>query len=171
MDRVDLDLYSNSLSELADDATRSLLETARQKQVEFVLDVDEIDVVVDRNLMIAVIRNLTGNALKFTDPGDRVMLSATTEGDKAIFSVADNGIGMKPEAVDALFHLDQHRSTTGTSGETGTGLGLLLCKEYVGMHGGEISVESTLGKGTTFRFSIPLQIAEQNTDPQQSAVA
>jgi PAS domain S-box-containing protein len=171
MDRVELDLYPNSLRELADDATRSLLETAKQKEVELVLDVDEIDVTVDRNLMIAVIRNLTGNALKFTSPGDQVTLSATTVDDTAVFSVADTGVGMKPEAVDALFHLDQHRSTTGTSGETGTGLGLLLCKEYVGMHGGQISVESTLGEGTTFRITLPLKSLTQDTAPQQSAVA
>jgi len=171
MNRVEIDLRTNKLNELADDATRSLLETAKQKEIEIVLDVDEIDVTVDRDLMIAVIRNLTGNALKFTDPGDRVTLSATTNGDTATLSVADTGIGMKPEAVDALFHLDQHRSTIGTSGETGTGLGLLLCKEYVDMHGGKISVESTLGEGTTFRIILPLQFGEQRSAPQQSEVA
>jgi len=134
-------------------------EGADNKNIELVVAVENYDVTVDRNSIVTVIRNLTDNALKFTEPGGRVTLSAAMDNDEVVFSVSDTGVGMKPQAVEGLFHLDSHNSTIGTGGETGTGLGLLLSKEYVVAHGGEIRIESAPGEGSTFSFTLPPRAA------------
>ncbi len=159
MNRTEYDFQPHHLRELADDGVRAVQEMAANKSIELVVAVENYDVTVDRNSIITVIRNLTSNALKFTEPGGRVTLSATLEDEGVVFSVSDTGVGMKPEAVDGLFHLDLHNSTTGTGGETGTGIGLLLSKEYVTAHGGEMRIDSTPGEGSTFSFTLPPRAA------------
>ncbi len=120
----------------------------------------------DRNLIETVIRNLIDNALKYVKNGDRVILSSEDQGTRIIISVRDTGVGMTREVSDNLFAIAKKRSSMpGTSGESGTGLGLILCKEFVGKNGGDIWVDSTLGKGSTFSFSLPkydLKGAAQN---------
>jgi signal transduction histidine kinase len=113
-----------------------------------------IAVNADRNMVMTVIRNLTSNAIKFTPDGGRVEVSAKVNGDTVTVAVKDSGVGIAPERIESLFDFVHNKSTPGTGGEAGTGLGLSLCRELIHRNGGEIGVESTPGKGSTFRFTL-----------------
>ncbi len=112
-------------------------------------------VFADANIINLVLRNLILNAVKFTESGGRIWITAKEEAKEIIVSVSDNGIGIKPEVRDLLFEKTSGYSTRGTANEKGTGLGLILCKEFVEKNGGRIWLESELGKGTTFYFTLP----------------
>jgi signal transduction histidine kinase len=114
----------------------------------------EIFVNADQSMITAVIRNLIGNAIKFTAAGN-VIVDASNENGFVKVSVSDTGIGILPEHADKIFRNDSFYTTRGTENERGTGLGLILCKEFVEKNGGGISVESTIGKGSRFVFTIP----------------
>ena len=113
-------------------------------------------VVVDANMIRTVFRNLVNNALKFTRPGGFVTIGLQVKETENVFSVKDSGIGIPEKVVNQVFRIDSKYTSAGTFGEKGSGLGLILCREFVARHGGEIWVESVEGVGSTFRFSIPL---------------
>jgi PAS domain S-box-containing protein len=120
---------------------------------------EEITVFADENMMRSVVQNLVSNALKFTPVGGSVVISARQSLKKSSLveiSVRDSGIGMSREDAAKLFRIDVVHTTKGTADETGTGLGLILCKELVEKNGGTIWVESEEGSGTTFTFTLPL---------------
>jgi two-component system, sensor histidine kinase and response regulator len=107
------------------------------------------------------LRNLTSNALKFTNEGGKVTISAKPFEEKFVqISVNDTGIGMDEATLDKIFRIDSKHSTKGTQGESGTGLGLLLCKEFAEKNDGSISVESIPEVGTTFKVLLPIGKAE-----------
>lgn len=110
---------------------------------------------VDRNMITTIVRNLVSNAIKFTNPGGEIRINLIDKGDNFELSVSDTGVGMSKEQMDKLFKVGENVSTLGTSGEKGSGLGLILCKEFVEKNGGTIRVESELGKGTTFYVTLP----------------
>ena len=114
-----------------------------------------IFVSADKAMVSSILRNLISNAIKFTKPGGEIIISTEQKLDKLIVSVSDNGVGIKPKAIKKLFRIDGNYSTIGTQNEKGTGLGLILCKSFIEKHGGEIWVESELGKGSKFCFTIP----------------
>ena len=109
----------------------------------------------DKKMVETTLRNLINNAIKFTDEEGTVSLKAENSGATVQVSVIDNGVGMAPEKLEKLFHIEEKTTTQGTVGETGTGLGLHLCKELVEKNGGEITIESAPGDGSTFRFTLP----------------
>ncbi|MFZ4592045.1 MAG: PAS domain S-box protein [Ignavibacteria bacterium] len=133
-------------------------EIAAKKEITISSDVqEELQVYADINMFEAAVRNLLSNALKFTSKGGSVTLSAnSTTDNKVEVSVKDTGIGMNKERMDGLFRLDVNTNRKGTEGEPSTGLGLHICKEFIEKNGGEITVESEEGKGTTFKFTVPL---------------
>jgi PAS domain S-box-containing protein len=112
-------------------------------------------VYADRNMINTVIRNLVSNAVKFTQTGGEITISISESPKSWEVKVKDTGIGMNKENLGKLFRIDTYHSTSGTSGETGTGLGLIICKEFVEKHDGKIKVESEEKKGSTFSFTIP----------------
>lgn len=112
-------------------------------------------VMADPNVLSLVLRNLVRNAMKFTESGGRIWVEALEKDNEIIVSVSDNGIGIKSEAKELLFKKTSGYSTRGTANEKGTGLGLILCKEFIEKSGGRIWLESELGKGTTFYFTLP----------------
>ncbi len=116
----------------------------------------DIQVYADKNMINTVIRNLLLNAVKFTRNGGRIILSAQNVGSIAEISVTDNGIGINEEHLTKLFTIDCNVVSYGTEGEQGTGLGLILCKEFVDKNAGAIRVESKLGVGSTFTVSLPV---------------
>jgi len=113
----------------------------------------------DKNIIETILRNLLGNSVKFTKPGGSISVQCSENGidsaSKCIISVVDNGIGMSQKKVDRLFVINDDLSQKGTAGEKGTGLGLLLCKELVQIHGGKIFAESKPGKGSNISFCLP----------------
>jgi PAS domain S-box-containing protein len=115
-------------------------------------------VIGDPNMLSGVFRNLISNALKFTQNGGEVKLdvNVSIEAGKAFFTVSDTGVGMDKAKLEKLFNLESNVTTYGTNHESGTGLGLLLCKEYLEKHGAQIQIESEVGKGTQISFALTL---------------
>jgi signal transduction histidine kinase len=114
-------------------------------------------VYADKSMMSTVLRNLISNAIKFTKPGGRIIISADKKMEELLISINDNGIGIKKDCFDKLFSIDENFSLKGTNNEQGTGIGLILCKEFMSKHNGKIWVESELGVGSTFYITIPLK--------------
>lgn len=139
---------------------------AQNKEIDLTWQVDEgLRTQLDKNMISSVIQNLVTNAIKFTPRGGKVTLTATAQGDKIKFDVADNGIGMDQEQLSKTFKLTKDYRTQGTDKEEGSGLGLIISKEFVEAHHGMIGVESTPGEGSRFWFEIPLTApAEPPTD-------
>jgi signal transduction histidine kinase len=132
--------------------------TARQKNILLdIHSIPDIRVCADESQLRFVLRNLTANALKFTRPEGTIQIITQHEKDQVIISVVDNGVGISEEIIEKIFRIDAKHSTIGTAGEKGTGLGLVLCKEFVEKNGGRIEVTSESGKGST--FSVYLQKA------------
>lgn len=129
---------------------------AKAKQIELNYQVDqEIVAYADKNMINTVLRNLIGNAIKFTHRKGSVSITATKSEHEIQVLVSDTGIGMSDETIRKLFKINEKVSVPGTEQEKGTGLGLLLCKEFVEKHHSKIWVESSLGKGSIFAFSLP----------------
>jgi signal transduction histidine kinase len=115
-------------------------------------------IVADRQMLDTILRNLIGNALKFTHTEGLVQVMAEAKDEFVLIKVKDNGVGMRNDIKASLFRIDANYTTTGTQNEIGTGLGLILVKEFVEKHGGKIGVDSIVGEGSTFYFTIPLAI-------------
>ncbi|WP_298370024.1 tetratricopeptide repeat-containing sensor histidine kinase [uncultured Lutibacter sp.] len=113
-------------------------------------------VYADKNMLNTILRNLLSNAIKFTNKGGCVKIDSVLEENKVLISVKDNGLGMSSDAVKNLFNVDNIGSKTGTANEQGSGLGLVLCKEFIAKHDGEISISSKINEGSTFTFTLPI---------------
>ncbi len=117
----------------------------------------DIEIYADNEMLKTILRNLVSNAIKFTPSGGKITIDASNRGDDVLIWVTDTGVGITKENIHKLFDISQTHTTDGTNEEKGTGLGLLLCKEFVDKHGGNIYVESEAGKGSVFSFSLPLK--------------
>jgi signal transduction histidine kinase len=146
-----------NLNELLKEDFGTLNDMAIRKNIELKPFIPEnLVVIADRNMIKTVLRNLISNAIKFTPKNGKVEVSALTNDKYAEIAVSDNGIGMTQEIRAKIFRIDANLLTRGTENEKGTGLGLFLCKEFVEKHGGKIWVESESGKGSIFKFSLPM---------------
>jgi signal transduction histidine kinase len=135
---------------------------AAKKQIQINHAIDKrINVFADKNMIELVVRNILSNAIKFTPQSGSVNISCTTNSTHATLSIQDSGVGIKKEVIGKLFG-NENFSTQGTANEKGTGLGLILCKEFVEKNGGTIMVESAEGKGSTFMITIPVSKSAQN---------
>ncbi len=144
-----------ALSSLLNNIIILLENVASKKSIKIINEIDSsIFFYGDRTMISSVLQNLISNALKFTKRNGTIIISSKIEGDKIIVSVQDNGVGISEENLHKLFKLDKHLSTTGTANESGTGLGLILCKELVEKNDGKIWVESQETLGTTFYFTL-----------------
>ncbi|MFH1295739.1 MAG: HAMP domain-containing sensor histidine kinase [Bacteroidota bacterium] len=110
----------------------------------------------DQHMIRTVLRNLISNAVKYTPFGGEIVVSVSLDDDQVKISIRDSGIGIPKEDIQKLFRIESKYSTRGTADEKGTGLGLILCKEFIDKHGGKIWVESEEGKGSTFSFTVPV---------------
>lgn len=130
--------------------------TAQRKEVTIRIEDNDTGIIrADRYMLQATFRNLLTNALKFSHRGGEVVVRIRRQPGLWEFQVADNGIGMSPEVQDLILKIDNRKQKVGTSGETGSGFGLLLCEDFIQRHGGRLTWESVHGKGTTFCFTIP----------------
>ena len=139
------------------DSVEMILDSAKSKGISIALDIHkDLKILADKNSFQTIMRNLVSNAIKFTNKGGNISISAAphTEGMVRI-SIKDSGIGISPEMLENLFRIDVKIGRKGTEGESSTGLGLLLCKEFVEKHGGKIWAESEEGKGSDFIFTMP----------------
>ena len=153
------------LNDLINQSKNLLAKTAETKNIEIqTTEYYNIAVHADRNSVNTVIRNLLSNALKFTPSGGEIKIDARESSNMVLISIHDNGVGISEDVIDKIFRIDQKHSTKGTANEKGTGLGLILCKEFVEKNGGTIEVESTVGKGSIFSFTLPkAQITQYQT--------
>ncbi|SMP59040.1 PAS domain S-box-containing protein [Desulfonatronum zhilinae] len=153
---IDYAPTSSSLNDLMTMGLSTGQDMARAKDITIRKDFPQgLTVLVDQPMLKTVIRNVLFNAIKFTHRGGEIVIRARQEGRTVRVSIQDNGIGMKEHVLSTLFTLDKEKRQLGTEGEKGTGLGLVLCKQFIEQHGGEIRAESVLGKGTTVCFTLP----------------
>lgn len=140
-----------------EECVKELKANLDHKKIECTVKFDRKCVVhADRAMIHTVFRNLIMNAIKFSFPGGKVRISSEMESDRCHIMVTDEGIGIQPEIQKKLFHFSEVLSTPGTAGEPGSGLGLAICSEFVTRNGGEITVESEPGNGSTFTVNLPV---------------
>jgi signal transduction histidine kinase len=145
------------LKQIIDDAIFLLNDLLEAKRLKISINTDDsIIVFADYEMLKTILRNLISNAIKFTHENGAINISVTQTDSNTTISISDNGIGINPDGLTKLFDISQIFTTTGTEKESGTGLGLPLCKDFVEKHGGKIWVESEVGKGSEFKFTLPL---------------
>lgn len=131
--------------------------SAKEKDLNILFDTTkQYPVVTDKLILNTILRNLISNAIKYTPQGGSIQLIVEQTADSYCIYVKDNGVGMKEEICRKLFKVDKVQSTPGTNNEKGTGLGLILCNDFISLLNGEISVNSVYGEGTTFAISLPI---------------
>jgi PAS domain S-box-containing protein len=165
--------YNPELVQLLPVVNESLslvIELAKNKRIDITYDIpDGIEVFADTIILQSLIRNLLSNAVKFTHKGGKIHFSAITTDDKnVVITIRDSGIGMNRNIADNLFRFGAQTSRKGTDGEPSTGLGLLICQDFIEKHGGSIWVESKEGNGSTFYFSLPLPEKEKRNIGKKS---
>jgi len=144
------------LQTLSDEIISLIENQASKKKISVINKIShEITILADKNMISTVIRNLLTNAIKFTPHGGVVNINSFQNPDYTEISVIDTGIGMTKETADNLFKIDTQITTKGTDNEKGTGLGLIICREFIEKHRGKIWVESVPGKGSAFYFAVP----------------
>jgi signal transduction histidine kinase len=157
MNKIEFQPERVDLQKLAEDVLQNLNVHSVQKSIEIINTIEVgAEAMVDQNMIATVIRNLVSNALKFTNKGGVIDISSVQKNDYVIVTVRDNGVGMPKEIAEKIFSIDFRHITKGTNKEEGTGLGLKLCKEFVEKNKGKIWVESQVGIGSKFMFSIPI---------------
>lgn len=144
------------LAEVVEQNLLLISEKARKKSIAVNSSIDETQrVYADKNMVSTIFRNILSNAVKFTQEDGTIRISTDNRGSYVIIAISDNGIGISEENQQKLFKIDIKCTTLGADKETGTGLGLILCKEFVQKNGGEIWVESKPECGSTFFFTLP----------------
>jgi len=155
--RLDIDRQAHRVGPLVVEALESMAPMAQEKQLTLehaiAAEVEVLSALCDRERLVQIFSNLVGNAIKFTDAGGRIVVSAERDGDAITFCVADNGPGIAAEHLPHLF--DRFWRVRGRKRD-GTGLGLWIVKGLVEAHGGRVSVDTTVGVGSRFSFTVPL---------------
>ena len=155
-DRMEYQFKSIDFYETSTKITDILKTSAQIKNIFIKNEVNENSIVyADEKAIETVLRNLVTNAIKFTQPDGIIKIESENKENEVTISVSDNGIGMNEDDKNKLFKIEVHHTTVGTNNEAGTGVGLILCKELVEKHGGKTWVESELGKGSKFIFTLP----------------
>jgi len=155
--RIEFNPQKIELKKIVDNILVFLGKTAEKKQIQLLHEISsDVIVTADEDMLNTVLRNLLTNAIKFSHKGGSINVNAIRQGTSVQIGVQDTGVGMDRNTIDNLFRLDITRSKTGTENESGSGLGLILCKEFVERNNGKIWIESIPGKGSKFIFTLPL---------------
>jgi len=161
MGNMEYNPRSINLSRIVTEVVELIQFTSKNKEIELLNNIsNNLMVFADENMITLVIRNLLSNAVKFTSNGGKVEINSKLEDNKIVVSITDNGVGIRYEDQQKLFRIDMHHTTIGTNEEVGTGIGLIFCKELVGKNKGKIWVESEIGKGSVFSFTLPTKDLE-----------
>ena len=159
LDKVTFNPNTINVHETISEVIDILEPMAIEKRISLINNTEsDSTVYADVYMLKAILRNLISNAVKFTNKGGKIEISVLEDPVNKTIHVADNGIGISPEAISKLFNISTIRSTKGTANETGTGLGLLLCREFVEKHGGKIRIDSQVNAGTKVVFSLPTAV-------------
>jgi signal transduction histidine kinase len=154
--QMELEKQRHSVSKLLNQTFELQSRLAEEKSIALTSSIaDDVMLFGDENTIITSIRNLISNAIKFTGTGGSIRISTSSKNGKTRIHIQDNGVGMDQHTVGNLFRTDKKISTLGTNNEKGSGLGLVLCKEFIQINSGNISVNSSPGKGSTFTVSLP----------------
>jgi signal transduction histidine kinase len=146
-----------SLRKIINEVTALLEETLKSKSLTVDYEcIEDIEVCVDKEMISAVLRNIVTNSIKYSYTGSKIKISCEREGDNISVSVIDYGIGMSDKTMNSLFRVGRLIPNKGTKNETGTGIGLMLCQDFLRKHHSVIMVESEEGKGSTFKFNLPI---------------
>jgi signal transduction histidine kinase len=157
-DRIKYSPIKFDLHSLVNEIQHMLHGNAEKKQLALLNLVPEATYVyADKNMIHTVLRNLVSNSIKFTPEEGTISIEAVPEEGHIHVSVKDNGVGIPLDKQGKLFSFGEFHSTSGTAGEPGTGLGLIICFEFIKKHGGKLSFSSESGRGTTFTFNLPCQ--------------
>lgn len=154
-----LKFKKSSLKEIIDQNVSLLYPMSFKKSQQVISSIDsDIEVFCDTNMVSSVIRNIMNNAMKFTPEFGKITIVAESNPSEnnVTISISDTGIGIAEDQIKKIFFTDSTETTAGTSGELGTGLGLLLCKDLIQRNGGTFWVKSSLGEGTSFFFTVPI---------------
>lgn len=144
------------LKELVNTSIATSMLNANSKNISIINTIQpELVILIDKNTALTFIRNIVNNAIKFTHNGGKITINANVHNASIVLYIADTGIGMSSEVIDNLFKIDKSESTRGTNNEEGTGLGLIMCKEFIERNGGSISVKSNVNKGSEFIIVLP----------------
>lgn len=162
MESSTIELSRVELDVLANDCADALAMRAKQKSIDIDVDCGGLEVLGQRDMLLAVLRNLGLNGIKFTPQGGRVRIWAREAGENVEVGVSDNGVGLSQEQIERLFKIERRVSMAGTDGETGAGLGLLLCQELMELQGSALKAQSGPGGGATFFFRLPKPPVERN---------
>ena len=156
---INFDPQNIDLNELINENIDLLLKDAQSKKITIRNNI-EVDTIIygDKDMLNTIFRNLLSNAIKFTMNGGVIEITAKTSKKEITVSVKDSGVGMTNEIKENLFRIDKSQSMIGTDNEKGTGIGLILCKEFIERHHGKINVESELNSGSTFHILIPKSV-------------
>jgi len=151
------------LYEIVLSITRLFSEITNEKQINIINNIPQnTTIFADRNMLTTVLRNLISNAIKFTPNKKQIQIFTTKNKTEHTITIKDEGNGITKKNLSKLFKDKEYITTTGTNGEKGSGLGLILCKDFIEKHQGEIWVESELGKGSNFNFTIPVDTQIQS---------
>jgi signal transduction histidine kinase/ligand-binding sensor domain-containing protein len=149
-------LKKHTIEEIISQNIQLIEEAAKKKDITINIEIDAaLQVHIDRNMIDTVFRNLLTNAVKFTDHNGTITIQTSEDTTTVCISVIDTGVGISPEKINDLFAIDKSSSTKGTDGESGTGIGLVLCKDFVEENNGKIEIDSKLNEGTTIRVFLP----------------
>jgi len=152
INKVDFDLY-----EAIDENLKIAQKSGEMKDISIIFKKEKTVLVnADKNLFNTTLRNLLSNAIKFTIAHGQIIISTEKREDEVVILIHDSGVGIPKESLDRLFHIEFKQSTMGTNKEHGSGLGLIICKEFIEKNGGRIWVESEINKGSKFYFTVPL---------------
>lgn len=155
--KIESKIISIKPSKLISEIKHLIEPLAKNKNIKFEFSIlADQSICVDEDMVKTILRNLTSNAIKYTYPNGIVKIETQKSGSNILFCVSDTGMGIEPEFIKNIFHVGSNLSKLGTDGELGTGLGLVLCKEFVEKNNGEIWIESEVGKGSSFKFTMPL---------------
>jgi signal transduction histidine kinase len=143
------------INQIAKDVKELLRTIWKEKDIEIIINEDPIHVIADKNMIHTIFRNLISNAIKYSHPKSKIEISIEQDNEQTHIQVKDNGIGINKEDINRLFKIDTGFKIEGTAGEKGTGLGLVVCQDFIEQHHGKIWAESEAGSGSTFHFTIP----------------
>ncbi len=154
---IEIEMEDVILYELINKSVEPFLSNANEKKINIHVNIpDNITVRLDKFTMQSSFGNLINNAIKFTKPGGHIDISIVLHSSYLEIKISDDGIGIAPNRINNLFKIGKNHSTPGTNNEKGTGLGLIICKDFIAKNGGKLKVESKLGKGSTFKVILPL---------------